>query len=196
MNESLSTTTVARLVGVAVGSVQHWIDTGQLKGGRTPGGHRRIQPRDLVEFLRRQGLPVPPELMPSPTKVLIVDDDESVTSSVTDGIKAKHPDFEVLAAHDGFAAGELVRSARPDVVILDLRMPGLDGFEVCRRIKSMEDMRPTTVLAITARPSPAAKRRILQSGAAAYLAKPLKIETLLQELEKALGRPGRGASGN
>jgi len=195
MNESLSTTTVARLVGVAVASVQNWTDKGQLKGGRTPGGHRRIQVRDLVEFLCRQGLPVPPGLMPSPTKVLIVDDDKSVTSSLTDAIKSKHPDFEVLAAHDGFAAGELVRSVKPHVVILDLRMPGLDGFEVCRRIRSRDDTRHTAIIAVSARPPPAAKRRILKSGAAACLTKPLKIERLFQELEKALGRPGRGARG-
>jgi excisionase family DNA binding protein len=78
MRDTLSTSKAARLLGVAVGSISNWIDRDQLKAGRTPGGHRRIAVNDLVDFLHRQNLPVPPELNPAPPKVLIVDDDENV----------------------------------------------------------------------------------------------------------------------
>ena len=186
MKKALSTSQVARILGVAVGSVANWIDQGQLKAGRTPGGHRRVTAEDLVEFLRRQKLPVPPELAPLPPKVLIVDDEPSVTKLIAAEITEKHPGFEVLEAHDGFAAGELVGSARPDVVILDLRMAGMDGFEVCRRIKARKETRDTTVIAMTAYHSPETEDRILQCGARKYLVKPLDMGVLLEEIEIVL----------
>jgi len=187
MRKNLTTSAVARLLGVAVGSVSNWIDQGRLKAGRTPGGHRRIAADDLVEFLRHQKLPVPAELV-APPKILVVDDEPSVTEWLAAEIRARRPDWEVVEAHDGFRAGELVGSLRPDVVILDLRMPGLDGFEVCRRIKAGPKTKDTAVIAITAYPSPEAEERILACGAQAYLTKPLDTEALMAELASAVRR--------
>ena len=187
MRRHLTTSAVARLLGVAVGSVSNWIDQGKLKAGKTPGGHRRVATADLVEFLRRQKLPVPAELV-SPPRILVVDDEPSVTQWLAETIRSRHPDYEVVEAHDGFAAGELVGSLRPDVVILDLRMPGLDGFEVCRRIKANEATSGMAVIAITAYPSPEAERRALECGASAYLTKPLDVPVLLKKLAAALRR--------
>ena len=143
---------------------------------------------DLVAFLRRQKLPIPPELVTSPPRVLVVDDEVSVTQWIAEEIKAAHPDFEILEANDGYCAGEIVASSKPDVVILDLRMPGIDGFEVCRRIKSREEAKEISVLAITAHPSDEAERRIIEAGATAYFTKPLDIEALLAEVDSALAR--------
>jgi len=171
---------------VAVGSVSNWIDQGQLKAGRTPGGHRRIESDDLVAFLQRQGLRVPPELAPSHAKVLVVDDDESLTQWLAEEIKQRYPECEALVAHDGFSAGELVGVRKPKAVILDLRMPGIDGYEVCRRIKSNEETKDTAVIAITAYAAPDAVKSILDCGARACLSKPLDLEALLQELDEAL----------
>ena len=84
------------------------------------------------------------------SRILVVDDERSITDWVSQEIKAVHPDFEVFQANDGYAAGEIVTSSRPDVVILDLRMPGLDGFEVCQRIKEKEETKATAIIAITA----------------------------------------------
>ena len=186
MKRSFTTSAVARMLGVVVQSVSNWIDAGQLQAGRTPGGHRRIEPEDLLDFLRKQGLAIPAELQPSPPKVLVVDDEEAVVSWVAAEIRAERPDIEVLAAHDGFAAGEIVGAERPDVVVLDLRMPGMDGFEVCRRIKAREDTRKTTVIAITAYPSPTVEQRILECGAEVCLTKPLEAGVLLKHVTAAL----------
>jgi len=188
MKNTLSTFSVARLLEVAVGSVSNWIDAGQLKAGRTPGGHRRVAKEDLIAFLRRQQLPIPPELMESPRRVLVVDDEPAVTKWIAEEIKARHPEFEVLEANDGYSAGEIVASCRPDVVVLDLRMPGLDGFEVCRRIKSRKDTEDTAVIAITAHHSNNTRRRILESGARTYLTKPLDIDMLVSEVASAVSQ--------
>jgi excisionase family DNA binding protein len=191
MRKSFTTSAVARMLGVALQSVSNWIDAGQLRAGRTPGGHRRIEPEDLLNFLRQQELAIPAELLPSPPKVLIVDDEQAVVSWVTAEIQAERPDIEVLVAHDGFSAGEIVGAEGPDVVVLDLRMPGIDGLEVCRRIKAREDTRKTAVIAITAFPSPEVEKRILAYGAEVCLAKPLKIDVLLKYVTAALAGRGR-----
>lgn len=190
MRKALTTSAVARLLGVAVGSISNWIDQGRLKAGRTPGGHRRIEVDDLIAFLRKQGLRVPPELAPAAAKVLVVDDDQPLTKWLAEEIKEEYPDCEVLVAHDGFAAGEMVGAHKPQAVILDLRMPGMDGYEVCRRIKSNEDTKDTAVIAITAYPSAEAEKSILDCGARAYLTKPLDLELLLKELADALAERG------
>lgn len=186
MKKSLSTSEVARLLGVTAGSVANWIDRNRLKAGRTPGGHRRIVVSDLVDFLKRQKLPIPPELIPSPARIVIVDDDASVTKWIAAEIKAQHPDFEVLEAHDGFSAGEIVGARKPDVVVLDLLMPGIDGYEVCRRIKATEATKHAAVLAITGHPSPEAEKQILECGAQVCLSKPLDTGVLLNEVEAAI----------
>ncbi|MCG3177962.1 MAG: Chemotaxis response regulator protein-glutamate methylesterase [Phycisphaerae bacterium] len=186
MRKTLSTTTVARLLGVAVGSVANWIDSDQLKAGRTPGGHRRVAVEDLIEFLKRQNLPIPAELVAGSPRILVVDDEVAVTHLIAETIKTERPDHEVLEAHDGFSAGEMVGSWAPHVVVLDLRMPDIDGFEVCRRIKSRESTRNIAVIAVTADRSEEAARRILECGARVCLAKPLSMAHLLGEIDRAL----------
>lgn len=188
MKGTLSTSDVARILGVAAGSVANWIDQGQLKAGRTPGGHRRVLRDDLRGFLRQQNLPIPEELAQSKPLplVLVVDDEVSVAKWLALEISSAEPTWQVQQAHDGFAAGQMVGTYRPHVVILDLRMPDLDGFEVCRRIKSDPVTRDTAVIAITAYPSAGAEQRILECGAQICLIKPLEIDTVLQEVRRAL----------
>ena len=182
----LSTTAVAEMLGVSVASIANWIDAGKLKAGRTPGGHRRVRAEDLVYFLRRQGLPIPEALVSSAPKILVVDDEEPVARWMAEEIKLERPDFEVRTACDGFAAGDLVASWSPDVVILDLRMPGMDGYEVCRRIKAKPETSGTQVIAVTAFYSPQVVRDIAGCGAAACLMKPIDIAVLLTRVEDAL----------
>ncbi len=176
------------MLGVAVGSVSKWVDQGLIRAGKTPGGHRRIEKEDLIEFLRRQNLRIPRELLDGSPRILLVDDEPSVTRWIAQEIALAHPDWEVLEAHDGFTAGQIVGSQRPDVVVLDLRMPGLDGFAVCRRIKSSQAGRNVAVIAITAQPSADAGEAILRWGARACLAMPLVSRELLMVVADALGR--------
>jgi len=186
MKHFLSTTAVARLLGVAVGSVSNWIDRGQLRAGRTPGGHRRVTVPDLVAFLRRHKLPLPRKLRAAVPKVLFVDNQPDGTSTLARQIKAAHPEWELLQAHDAFAAGEQVGAERPAVVVLDLGMEGLDGLDVCRRIKNREETSHTVVMAITADASPEVERRAREAGAVACLPKPVAPAELLKLLDDVL----------
>jgi len=186
MTKNLSTFAIAQMLHVDPGSVANWIDQGLLKAHRTPGGHRRVISDDLVVFLREHKMPVPEELRTSPVRILVVDDNPTVTKLISRAIRKKHADYEVIEAHDGFRSGQLVATLRPDVVILDLRMPGMDGVEVCRLIKSQEETRATEILAITAYPADDSVQHVLEMGARVCLNKPLDMDRLLTEIEESL----------
>lgn len=182
MGKTLSTFQVAKLLQVNPGSVANWVDQDLVLAHRTPGGHRRVATEDLITFLRERKMPIPKELESGPTRVLIVDDEPAITQLIARVISTTHPDFEITEAHDGFHAGTLVATRRPHVVILDLRMRGMDGYEVCRLIKSQGDTKHAEVLAMTAHPSPKNQQRILECGAKVCMSKPLDMDVLLEEI--------------
>jgi len=184
--KNLSTFAIAEMLHVDPGSVANWIDQELLKAHRTPGGHRRVATEDLVSFLREHRMPIPPEIQTIPTRVLVVDDNPAITQLIARAIKTEHTDYEVVEAHDGFSAGNVLATLRPDVVILDLRMPGMDGYEVCRLIKSQEATKNAEVLAMTAYPSEENTQKILDVGARVCMHKPLDMDNLLKEIEASL----------
>ena len=186
MGKNLSTFAIARMLHVDPGSVANWIDQNLLKAHRTPGGHRRVAADDLILFLREHKMPIPPELDSVPSRVVIVDDEPAITQLIAWAIKASLPDCEVVEAHDGFRAGTIVATLKPNVVILDLRMPGMDGYEVCKLIKTQESTRQADVLAMTAYPSPENVQKIIDCGARVCMAKPLNMEALLTEIRASL----------
>ena len=186
MSKALSTTQVAKLLRVSDQSVANWIDQEKLAAGKTPGGHRRVETDDLVVFLKKQKLRIPPELVTDAATVLIVDDDPAVGKLLSRVVSSEHPDCRILVALDGFSAGEIVAAEQPNVVILDLYMPGLDGFEVCRRIKARFATRDVAVIAITANHTPEAEQAIRDAGAVACLAKPVDLDALHQLVRSLL----------
>jgi len=188
LSKHLSTFAIANLLHVDPGSVANWIDRNLLKAHRTPGGHRRVAVEDLLEFLRQHNMPIPEELNCSPPKVLVVDDEPAITQLISRAIKAAHPDYEVLEAHDGFTAGTICATHKPNVVILDLRMPGMDGYEVCRQIKGQKSTHQIEVIAITAYPSSNGQKSILECGARVCLSKPLDMDELLNVLQSTIQR--------
>jgi excisionase family DNA binding protein len=183
---NLSTMEVARMLGVAVSSVSKWIDTGKLIAGRTPGGHRRIEPDNLIRFLRQQKLRIPEVLEPQRPKVLIVDDEKQVANWLAEEVRERFADCEVITAFDGYGAGEIIGLSKPAVIILDLHMPGIDGFEICRSVKTNPLLKQAHVIAITGDTSDVTIRRILRMGAAACLGKPVDLNLLSEELSKSL----------
>src|SRR5256885_857709 len=122
---------VAELLMANPVTVRQWAARGLLRSLSTPGGHRRFLMSDIEEFARSRGA------APGGTsRVLIVDDDPQVARFIVGIIQMRHPQVETDVAHDGFEAGSKVESFRPHALVLDLMMPGIDGFEVCRRLRA------------------------------------------------------------
>lgn len=184
--KTLSTAQAARLLGVSDQSVANWVDSGDLRAGKTPGGHRRVEPKNLVKFLKRQKLRVPPELLSDGTAMLVVDDEPEVGQSIKKSLKTIHPSWRLSIALNGYSAGEAVATDHPDIVVLNLQMPGMNSVEVCQKIKARRIPRRAVVIAVTALPSPEGKKAAQEAGAAAYLPKPLNLDHLWQTIQKLL----------
>ena len=150
MKNVLSTTQVATMLGVSSQTIANWIDQGQLRAARTPGGHRRVEAADLEEFLAARGMRLPESEPERQHTLLVVEDDPQVGPWLVLQLTTARPDLHVLLAQDGFRAGELVALQRPDTVLLDIYLPG-------------PDVRDT----------------ILEAGAIAFLPKPVNLSRLL-----------------
>lgn len=117
-------------------------------------------------------------------RVLVVDDEPAVRRSVERSLR--YEGYEVLAAGDGPSALRVLRDQRPDLVVLDVTLPGFDGLAVCRRIRSAGDR--TAVLMLTARDTVAARVAGLDAGADDYLVKPFALEEMLARVRALLRR--------
>jgi CheY-like chemotaxis protein len=138
--------------------------------------------------MRDNGMPLPDELRDGSGKprVLVVDDEASIREVLSEHLTARSKSYEVMTAADGFEAGRLVATFRPDVVLLDLRMPGMDGFQVCRTIKADPDSSRTVVIAMTGYYTPETEAKILECGALSCVAKPVEPSTLAGMIDKVL----------
>jgi len=185
----------AKLCHVSPLSIINWVNAGRLPAFRTPGGHRRIRREDLIRFMRENGIPLPDDLREGSgrPKVLVVDDEASIREVLSEHLTTRGTPFEALTASDGFEAGRLMASFRPDVVLLDLRMPGLDGFQVCRTIKADPETSSTIVVAMTGYFSPETESRILECGAVRCFAKPVEPSTLSAFIDSVLAQQASGA---
>jgi len=175
----LTPTQVAKALQVAPVTVRQWAQKGLLPAQVTAGGHRRFERDVVVEFARTRGMRLGGELLnSSANRVLVVDDDEQFNRFLCDLLRTEQPQLDIETAHDGFDAGRMVARHDPSIVLLDLMMPGLDGVEVCRRIKADPATSDIRIVAMTGHHSDALETRILAVGAYCLLQKPFGIDEL------------------
>ena len=173
---------VAQLLMVNPVTVRQWAARGLLRSLTTPGGHRRFLLSDVEEFARSRGATPASRSSGRPDRVLIVDDDPQLGRFIADLVRARDAHVETEIAVDGFEAGSKVESFRPHVLVLDLTMPGVDGYEVCRRLRARPTLNHIRIVAMTGMGAGDSAQGILAAGANACLTKPLNEEQLLVEL--------------
>jgi excisionase family DNA binding protein len=173
---------VARLLHVNPRSVINWIEQDLLPSYRTPGGHRRIRREDLLVFLHKHQIPTPAPLIQGNFTVLIIDDDQNIVELIRTFLLGQG-NYKVASASDGISALIEVGRMKPDLLILDINIPGVDGIEVCRRIKA-DSTNKTAVIASSG--SSEYENISLRSGADAFMLKPLDLEKLHTETERLL----------
>lgn len=181
---------IARLCRVSPQTVQRWIDQEGLPYAPTLTEGPRVEPSVLQEFLKAHNIWSPGGLSPKKAmRVLVVDDAPDVRHVMMRLVQRRFPQAVVYEAADGFEAGQKVMSLHPDLVILDIHLPGLDGLKVCRSLRSYSMLKNTVVLAITGDKAPQMKEEILAAGADDVLLKPVYPH----DLDVALGLllPGR-----
>jgi len=173
---------VSRLLQVSPRAVINWIEQNLLPSYRTPGGHRRIRREDLLVFVHRHQIPTPATLASGKFTVLIVDDDQNIVEPIRTFL-LRQGSYEVASASDGISALIEVGRIKPDLLILDLKIPGVDGIDACRRIKS-DSANRTAIIAMSN--SSAYEDTSLQSGADAFMLKPVELERLHAEIKRLL----------
>jgi len=182
--QSFSTSEVAKYCHVTADTIRKWAEAGRIHVFKTPGGHRRIRRDDLVRFLRENKIPVHEDLDNAGIRVLVVDDEKAVVSVIRRFLERSQTPFQIEVALDGFEAGHQIATFRPNVIFLDLRLPGMDGFEVCRRIKSDLDTSSSHIIAMTGFYEGDVAQRIVEMGAALLMQKPFTPDDLRRALAK------------
>ncbi|HUL46948.1 MAG TPA: response regulator [Steroidobacteraceae bacterium] len=136
----------AALLMVSPVTVREWTRKGLLRAVSTAGGHRRFLIEELRTFAAAHGIRLENETTAAataPRRVLLVDDDVVFVTYLRQIILAASPSIQIESANDGFEAGRLTESFRPQLVVLDIQMPRIDGIELCRRLRA----NPTTASA-------------------------------------------------
>lgn len=183
MNDDvLSFEEAARLCGVETGALIRWMAEGRLKAD---GGRQTVRRQDLAACLRSLNKPVPPTVLAArKPRLLVADDDEAIVKLIRKLVQKTGWDCEMAVAHNGYEAGQQIMNFDPDVIVLDLFMPGMDGFGVCERVRGLKRQPPIKVLSVSGEMSNENRQKILQAGASDLLPKPFTMEELKGKLLK------------
>jgi two-component system, OmpR family, response regulator len=186
---------VANICGVVNQTAINWIKIGYLKAFTTPGGQYRVYSEDLVGFLRGRGMKIPDELkefagdMVTSMKVLIVDDDRALNNLLKQYLEKHFPGFLFLQAFDGFEAGSVIATEKPGLILLDIDLPGINGHEICRKLKGDNSLGKPKIIVISGLSDPSLKDIVLEEGADMFLEKPLDFEDVMNALGELLKLP-------
>lgn len=161
-----------------------WVKSGYLEASVTLGGHHRILKEDLESFLVDNGMYPLAKKYFLKDKILIVDDDPVLREVLSKALSDNKYQTEVAA--DGFEAGVKVMQFKPDLIILDLIMPRMDGFEVCKLIKKDPVLSHIKILILTGYPTDDNIDRATKIDADVFLGKPVGIDTLLRHIKDLL----------
>ncbi|MBW1849886.1 MAG: response regulator [Deltaproteobacteria bacterium] len=169
-------------------TIINWIEAGHIKAYKTVGGHRRIKQSDLEDFMRKQGIPIPEEEAgDGRRRILVVDDDPIIVETIVQALEEDESDYEVISASDGFEAGIQVNHFKPHLLILDIMMPDIKGYEVCKKIKSDEETKDTKIIVLSAYLDEEKFKQMKENGADVCLSKPLPLPQLRAEVAQLLG---------
>lgn len=189
--KTLSTGDIARHCNVTPATVVNWIKAGKLKVYTTPGGQYRMELPDFLKFLGDGGLPVPDELAPSrQRRILVVDGDPAGLQRVVEKLSPMLPDALVEGSADGYEALIKIGAFAPNAVVLDLMVPGLDGAEVVRRLRSSTETRNMFLCAVSGVAADnEVVRRVKRIGVDAFFTRPLDVPELARQLARLLKTP-------
>ncbi|KGJ94634.1 response regulator [Colwellia psychrerythraea] len=170
----------AKLLHVAPTTIRHWAQIGRLPFISTPGGHRRFDKKDILALMSPPKTDVKNEF-----SILIIEDDQAFADMLTQFLENLFPHAKIKIAYNPFDAGDLLHTFKPDVVMLDLMMAGMDGFSICHRIKSTLATSTIKVLAMTGAFTDSNVNKVMALGADTCFGKPLDF-TLVEKTIKQL----------
>jgi excisionase family DNA binding protein len=150
----LSTRVAAQQLSCSLSKVQKMVEAGELAAWKTSGGHRRIPQSEIERILSERPKGGTITIGPGrPFRILIAEDDRTLQKVYATRLMSWRMPIELIQVHDGYAALITLAKRRPELIIMDLRMPNIDGFEAIRTIRADADFARTDIIVVSALPS-------------------------------------------
>lgn len=187
MKDYYTTGEVAKLCNIAIRTVQMYCERGIFEVKKSPvTGHRRISRQSVLKFMKSHG--IAEELLSELERksIIIADDDKHFAKILSSAITSSIPGCAVSTAGDGYTALIDISSTKPDIVVLDIRMPKIDGIELCRRLKDNSRTKRIKIVAVTAYDKEGYAEQIVAAGAVKCFIKPIKLRELVEFLRNLL----------
>lgn len=171
----------AKICKVSQQTIIRCFDNGTLKGFRVPGSRFRRIPRDqLFSFMKDNGIPTD-ALENGKKKLLIVDDEQDLVDLMADAFE-RDGRFEIRTANNGFDAGMQVKEFRPDIVVLDVMLPDINGREVCQRVRSDSTLDSVKIICISGMIEQDKVGDLREAGADDFVQKPFTVDRLIERV--------------
>ena len=184
--KTFTTFEAARLCGVFHTTVINWVNKGKLKARVTPGGHRRIPLSALIVFMKKYEMPIPSTIADAHKHILILDDEPMLTRLFEKGF-VKHKDrYAVQVANNPVDALVIIGKKLPHLLVVDLMMPVMDGFQVCQILKSNPATKAMKIVAISGKKLSASQQDFLMKNCDKFLQKPFEMNDLVGAIDKLL----------
>lgn len=185
MKTVFTTGEAAKICKVSQQTIIRCFDSGQLKGFRVPGSRFRRIPRDLLySFMRDNGIPTD-ALDSGRRKILVVDDDPDLVELITDVLE-RDGRFETKSVNNGFDAGMMVKEYRPDLLVLDVMLPDINGKEVCQRVRKEKALDDVRIICISGMVEDDKVDELRAAGADDFLQKPFDVQMLVDRICRLL----------
>ena len=185
MKTVFTTGEAAKICKVSQQTIIRCFDNGQLKGFRVPGSKFRRIPREaLYKFMRDNSIPTD-ALESGKRKILLVDDEVEIIEMLANALEDDGR-FEYRVAANGFDAGMLVKEYRPDLIILDVMLPDINGKEVCVRVRQDASLEEVRIICISGMVEEEKIAELKLAGADEFVRKPFDVDELINKMCKQL----------
>jgi two-component system response regulator RpaA len=185
MKTVYTTGEAAKICKVSQQTIIRCFDSGQLKGFRVPGSRFRRIPREaLYRFMKENGIPTD-ALESGRRRILVVDDDQAVVDLIVE-VLAADGRFETKVVNNGFGAGMLAKEYHPDLIILDVMLPDINGKAVCELVRNDPTMSDIKIICISGMVEEDRIQELRDAGADDFLHKPLDVDELMRRVCRLL----------
>jgi len=197
MKQYLTSGEAARICDVHINTIKGWVRKGEIEAIVSPGGRWRILSASLVRFLQASGMPVPDMFHEHPFNILVVDDDPAVCELVRGAMKLSLLSCDITCAADGYSGLIKIGELKPDLLVLDIMMPEINGLEVLQRLRANPELAAgMRIMILTgAKDSKLVVRNIEGVSPDATLFKPVSIIQLLETIQNLLSPARSGQTG-
>ncbi|MBP7652741.1 response regulator [Candidatus Dependentiae bacterium] len=180
----ISSQAAAKKCFVSARTIRNWIQQHELKAFQTVGGQYKIRLVDLEEFVRKNNMLMKNMGEDIKKRILCVDDDADILDTLSINLKAMG--YRVETAKNGIEAGTKAVDFKPDLILLDMVMPEMDGFETIKYFKNYESTKKIPIIALTGLNKLSDIEKIYATGADSYVSKPIKIKELSDMIKRIL----------